>query len=351
MDKISKETGETGWKTSAFAAILMVAIVGMSFGLGVPLLSMNLELMTGSGLAIGINVLSAALSTVAVAPFAPKILARFPVRPLLIFCLLLAAFSFVFYRLFENVGLWLIMRFVSGLAITVLFIASETWISQLTPEHLRARMLSVYSVALAAGFGLGGLLVAWLGIAGWVPFLAGALICALGVLPLLLPGPQLLPPDLDETSPRVILSYFGKAPRIMLAGLAFGAIETAATHFSPIWALRAGMEQADAIRLIAVGAVGVIALQFPIGWLGDKMDRHKLLLICGLATLVAPLAMWMTIGISTLAVYSIFFVYVGMGEGIYILALVLIGQKFSKKEMAAATAALILMYGLGSMVS
>ncbi|PHR56760.1 MAG: hypothetical protein COA47_12585 [Robiginitomaculum sp.] len=340
-----------GWRLSIAAAISCVSIVGMAFGLGLPLLAMNLERMTGSGLVIGINALSGAVSIVVAAPFAPLILSRYPARPILIFSLLLTSFSYIFYRLVDSVTLWMVMRFISGFTISILFIASETWINQLAPNHLRARLLSIYSIALAAGFGLGGLLVAYLGISGWAPFVAGAIICLLGILPLLAPGPQLIAPDRDEVSPSILFSYFSKAPRIMLAALAFGAIETAATHFSPVWALRAGLGETEALRLISVGAIGVIALQFPIGWLGDKMDRYRLLVICGVATLIAPILMWLTIGLSTTVLYIIFFIYVGMGEGLYILALVLVGQKFGKKELTAASAALVLMYGIGSMLS
>lgn len=339
------------WGMSIAAAISCIGIVGMSFGLGLPLLAMSLEVMTGSGLVIGVNAFSAALSTVIAAPFAPLILSKFPARPLLISCLLVTAFSFIFYRMVPSVPLWLVMRFISGFAITILFVASETWINQLAPNHLRARLLSVYSIALAGGFGIGGLLVAYLGISGWAPFVAGAVICLGGIIPLLVPGPQLIPPKSNETSPWLLFSFFGKAPRIMMAALAFGAIETAATHFTPVWALRSGMEEHYALRLISVGAIGIIALQFPIGWLGDKFDRYRLLQLCALATLLAPILMWLVIDQSALALYLIYFFYVGIGEGLYILALVLVGQKFSKNNLAAASAAIVLMYGVGSILS
>jgi len=351
MTETKIQSSTPGWKLSIATAISCVAIVGISFGLGLPLLAMNLEVMTGSGFIIGANAFSAAISTVIAAPFAPMILVKFPTRSVLIFSLLLTSFSFVFYKLVPSVPLWLLMRFISGFAITILFVASESWINQLTPDHMRSRMLSIYSIALASGFGIGGLLVAFLGISGWAPFVAGAIICAAGVFPLLAPGPQLVPPDSDATSPMILLSFFSRAPRIMMAALAFGAIETAAMHFTPVWALRSGIGETSALRLIFIGAIGVIALQFPIGWLGDKVNRYQLLKVCATITVIAPLSMWLFIGQSLSALYAIFFIYVGVGEGLYILALVLLGQKFSKKELTAASAAIVLMYGLGSILS
>ncbi len=346
-----QQTDTPNWYFSIAAAISCVGIVGLSFGLGLPLLAMNIEQMTGSGLSNGANAFAGAIATVVAAPFAPVILSKFPTRPLLVFALMLTAFSFIFYKMVPVLHLWLVMRFISGFAISILFIASEAWINQLTPDRLRSRMLSTYSIALAAGFAGGGLLVAYVGVTGWTPFLMGAVLCLAGALPLLAPGPGLIPPDPKKASPFILLSYFGKAPRIMMAALAFGAIETAATHFSPIWALRAGMDQSDALRLISMGAIGVIALQFPIGWLGDKMDRYRLLGICAFITFLAPIGMWLSMGLSTYAVYAFFFIYVGVGEGLYILALVLIGQKFDKQDLTTASAAVVLMYGLGSVSS
>jgi len=348
---MTTEAEMPGWKASISAAIAMVSVVGMSWGIGLPLLALNLEVMTGSGLVIGANAFAGAISIIVAAPLAPMILSRFPARPLLIGALLFTSFGFLFYKLVPSVPMWFVMRFASGFAISILFIASESWINQLAPDHLRSRMLAIYSIALAAGFAIGGLLVAMLGVSGWAPFVTAAGICAAGCLPLLASGPQLIPPNPEQATPRVMLSYFTKAPRIMMAAMAFGAIESAATHFSPVWALRSGILESNALRLVSIGSIGVIALQFPIGWLGDRMDRYRLLTICASVTLLGPLAMWLLIDHSTLAVYITYFFYVGFGEGMYILALVLVGQKFNKKDITTASAALVLMYGLGSVSS
>lgn len=339
-----------GWHMSIAATISCISIVGISFGLGLPLLSLNIEQMTGSGVANGVNALAAAISTVIAAPFAPLILSRLPTRPVLVFALLFTAMSFIFYKAVPIVTLWIPMRFASGMLVSVLFIASESWINQLAPERLRGRLLSFYSMSLATGFAGGSLLIAHLGIHGWAPFLAGAAICAVATLPLLAPGPQLIPPSEESASPRMLFSFFKRAPAIMMAALAFGAIETSAMNFSAVWGVRSGLSNAQATELISMGAIGVIALQFPIGWLGDHINRFRLLSLCALVALVAPLSMFMLAG-KPLALNIISFFYLGFGEGLYILAMVLVGQRFKHSEMTAASAALVLMYGFGSMTS
>ncbi len=340
-----------GWRRSAAAAISCVSIAGMSFGLGLPLLAFNLEFMTGSGTIIALNALMAALSTVIAAPFAPAILARVPTRPFMIVCLLYTAFSFVAYKLVPSVPFWMFMRFTSGAAVAILFVASETWIIQLAPEQIRGRVLGIYSMSLGAGFGLGGLIVAVLGVRSWAPFMAGSIICLMAILPLLLPGPGLHIPEKARSGLRDFTTKVKAAPRLMLAALAFGAIETSAMHFSPIWAFRSGFGETQAQLLVAAGALGVILLQLPISWLGDYVSRYRLLLACALAGLIGPVLMFLAGQSLSPTIYLVFFLYVGFTEGIYILAMGIIGQKFNKAEMTGANAALVTMYGLGSLFS
>ncbi len=338
-----------GWKTSAAAAISCVSIAGMSFGLGLPLLAFNLEFMTGLGIIIGLNALMAALSTILIAPFAPAILARVPTRPFLIACLAYTAFSFVAYKLFPSVPVWMALRFTSGAAVALLFVASETWIIQLAPEKMRGRVLGIYSMVLGAGFGLGGLTVAVLGVRGWAPFLAGAVLCLIAILPLLLPGPDLQISKTTANNFRAMMTTIFKAPRIMVAALVFGAVETSAMHFGPIWAYRSGYGETNAQLLIAVGALGVILLQLPISWLGDYVDRYRLMLACAAAALIAPILLYFSGLTLSPAVYLIFFLYVGIIEGLYVLAMGIIGQKFKTAEMTNANAALVTMYGVGAL--
>lgn len=346
-----EQNGLPGWRLSAAAAISCVSITGMTFGLSLPLLAFNLEFMTGSGTIIALNALMGALSTVIAAPFAPALLARVPTRPFLVVSLLYTGLSFLAYKVVPNVPFWMFLRFSSGIFISILFVASEAWIVQLAPNHIRGRVLGIYSVALSAGFGLGGLIVAFLGVRGWAPFIAGSAICVAATLPLLLPGPGLHIPEKARSGIRDIINIAKKAPRLMVAALAFGAIETSAMHFSPIWAFRSGYAETQAQLLIAAGAVGVILLQLPLGWLGDLFDRYRLMLICAFAGIIGPALMYLAGQNHSPMIYLVFFFYVGLVEAIYILALAIVGQRFSRSEMTTASAALVTMYGLGSLTS
>lgn len=213
---------------SLFVAIMCGGLAGCGFGLLMPLISLNLEAMTGSGALAGANAAAAALAMILATPFIPGLFSRITPRVLLAGSLAVIAAGILVFPAVRDVWVWFGTRFVTGIAITIVFIASETWINQLAKPERRASLLAVYATVLSAGFGSGGLLLALLGADGWAPWIAGAAIYAAGVLPVIfLRGPGLVPPNAAEGSPLAMLTTARLAPAAILAGFLFGAWRTA----------------------------------------------------------------------------------------------------------------------------
>ncbi|WP_417489869.1 MFS transporter, partial [Maricaulis sp.] len=242
-----------------FAAISCAAVCGIIFGLSMPLISLRLEYMTGSGLVVGLNGAALAISTLVMAPIVPRLMAMAPARTLLIGSLILSAVVFLLFPVMPDVVPWFILRFVVGCFITVVFVISETWINQIVTPERRAFMLGVYGTALAGGFGLGGLLFAVFSTAEVLPFYLASAIFLLGIIPVaLLKGPQATAPAHEDSSMRAILGAAGSAPAAILAGLAFGAIETLTFSMLPVYAERIAIDHASIGVMVFAVAMGVL---------------------------------------------------------------------------------------------
>ena len=93
----------------------------------------------------------------------------------------------------------------------------------------------MYATVLSGGFGSGGLLLALLGSEGWTPWLAGGAIYALGALPILiLKGPQIEPPSVEDSGLKSLVGAAQLAPMAILAGLVFGGLETNVFSLMPV---------------------------------------------------------------------------------------------------------------------
>ncbi len=340
---------DAGRQRSLIAAILCATLCGCGFSLLMPVMSLNLEAMTGSGKLIGLFGAAAALSTVIASPFAPRLMSLISGRKLIIIALLLTAISHPIFPLVPDVGVWFLVRFLSGMAITIVFVASETWINQIAPPERRATILGLYATALAAGFGTGGLLLAAVGSEGWSPWVAGSLLFAIGALPIaFLRGPDIAPPDLEHTTARSMLRAAWMAPAAIGAGLLFGATEQSFFAVFPVYAERVGLMDAQIGFMMAAGAMGGIALQALLGRIADRVGRLRVAFFATIVCLTGPLFIYFASDYA-LALYGVMFFYVGVATGLYTLGLALIGERFDGGSLAAANATFIMAYGVGSL--
>ncbi|MFC4724033.1 MFS transporter [Glycocaulis abyssi] len=335
---------------SLFVAIMCGGLAGCGFGLLMPLISLNLEAMTGSGAQAGINAAAAALAMILATPFIPGLFSRISPRALLAASLAVIALGILVFPAVREVWVWFGTRFLIGIAVTIVFIASETWINQLAKPERRASLLAVYATVLSAGFGSGGLLLALLGAEGWAPWIAGAAIYAAGVLPVLfLRGPGLIPPSRDEGSPLAMLTTARLAPAAILAGFLFGALENSFFALMPVYGERTGLTTTLIGLLMTTGALGALCLQIPIGNFADRAGRMRTLALITLAAVAVPLFIIASSGFG-FALFPLIFLYVGLASAYYTVGLSVIGERVQAGQLAAANAAFIFAYGSGSLV-
>ncbi|MBO6798296.1 MFS transporter [Maricaulis sp.] len=335
---------------SLIAAICCAAVCGIVFGLSMPLISLRLEEMTGSGLMVGLNGAAAALSTLVIAPLVPRLMALLAPRRLLVLSLVGAAGLFTLLPVFPVVLMWFLLRFLIGCFMTVIFVISESWINQIVSPDRRALMLGVYGTALSGGFGIGGLLFSALHGAGDTAFYLGAFIFLAGTLPILfLEGPQATAPDAESTSLSSLIKTAMIAPSAILAGLAFGATETLLYSMLPVYGKNIGLEHTMIGLMVLAVALGAIVFQLPIGWVADRTSRRLTLLwIAVIATFASVLAGFA--GNNTLLLLPILFVQSGVVSGLYTVGLSLLGERFTGGAIATANATFIFAYGVGSLV-
>lgn len=338
-----------GRTRSLCAAILCAAMAGCGFGLLMPLVALNLEAMTGSAAVVGLNAAAAAISTIVATPLIPPLLARTPPRITIAACAALTGLGILIFPFLPDVIVWFVLRFVVGLAVTVIFVASETWINQLAKPESRAGLLAVYATVLSGGFGSGGILLAVLGSQGFAPWIAGGAIFLLGAVPILfLRGPDLVAPNRADSGPLALWNAGRLAPVAILAGFVFGALETGIFALVPVYAERLGFTETVVGLLVAVGALGAIAMQIPIGRFADRAGRLVTLRLIAAAALVLAILIAVA-GARLWALYPMIFLYVGVASAFYTVGLALIGERVRPGQLASANAAFIFAYGMGSL--
>ncbi len=332
---------------SITAAITCVAVVGIGLSLTIPLLSIEMERMGATSTLIGVNTAIAGLASIVTVPFVPRLAARIGVVRLLVLSLTVGALALVGFKLFQSLVWWFPLRFVFSATLGVLFVLSEFWINAAAPPARRGLVMGIYATVLALGFAVGPTLLALLGTRGYGPYLAGAGLFVVAMVPLLLA--RSLSPEVGHGSGRSILAYVRLAPAATCAALLYGAVETGGFAILPLYGLRLGYEAETAAGLVSALALGNVMFQIPFGWLADRVDRRMVLLAAALSGAVGsaliPLA-----SASFPALLALLFVWGGLTGTLYTVGLAQLGASLKGADLAGGNAAFVLLYNVGLML-
>lgn len=331
---------------SLVAAIAAISAVGIAIGMGLPLLSIILEKRGVASTLIGFNAAMAGVASMLAAPVTTKIAHEYGVARTMMVAVVIAAASALAFYYADDFWMWFPLRFTFHGATTTMFILSEFWINEAAPPRRRGLVLGIYATVLAIGFAAGPLLFSLLGSDGVLPFAAGACIIMLAVIPIFLARHE--SPALDTKPERHFFHYILLVPTATAAVFAFGAVSAGGLSLFPIYALRSALSESQTAVLLTVMGLGNMAFQIPLGLISDRMgDRRPLLLAMAVLGVVGALALPFLIQNWLLMAVVLFF-WGGCVSGLYTIGLAHLGARLSGPDMAAANAAFIFCYALGT---
>ena len=344
-DSLAVTAQDSRWRQLVIATVAL-AVASFSHGLTMPLLSLVLDHQGVDETLIGLNTGAYFIAVFAVAPLATRLLrARGPAM-LMLASILATVVLLALLRAFPNVWLWFPLRFALGMAASFLWIAGEAWVNHSATETHRGRIIAIFGIVVSAGFALGPLILSMTGTEGWVPFLV--------TIALLLPAAAVLASALGS-SPKLrgktgpLARYVLLAPVAMFGYFVFAAGDAMLLTFLPIYAAGLGVGEVDAIRLLTVLAVGSMALQYPVGWLADRVSNYAIAAAMGAVLLAGSAALPWALPLPAISIVFMFF-YGGALGALYTISLVLLGRQFKGAELSAASAMLAVMFCVGSFI-
>jgi MFS family permease len=332
----------------SLAAVIATAFgVGLSFGVGFPLTALTFEAWHQPKWIIGLAGAAPAIAVLLALPLLPRVVTRLgPVAAISIGCLA-GATGFLALFAFPSPWAWIAIRLLMSVGFALPWLAGETWINSVSREETRGRVIAVYAIAFFLGFSTGPFVLQTIGLVGLWPFLAGAAGTAVACVPIIV-ARQLAPAFCHDGS-RDFRSALRLAPAAMASGFIGGFAEISNLSLIPNVALSAGLSQTDALMLLSTMTAGGIVLQFPLGWLSDKVSRFAVTVSLAVAFIVLVLMLPMAL---TTPVVSgvVVFLLGGVILGFYTLGLAVVGERVGAVDLAAANAAFLVMYQAGAIL-
>ena len=334
------------WR-NLIAACSAITVFGFAFGMTYPLLSLILESRGVSTYMIGLNSAMMPIGILLFSSVIPWAARRFGARQVAIAAAVVSALLILCYKLFDQIGAWFIIRIFHGMSLSTLFVLSEAWIVGFAGNRHRGKIVAIYSAVLSLSFGAGPALVSVIGIQGWLPFLIGAGVIFIGIIPLSMVR-EMPVEDSKQSTAASVLSFMPRAPVLLLCVLAFAVFDAATLSLLPVYGLQFDLGLATSANILTALIIGNTILQFPIGWLADKFPHRIVLLGCaGIAALMLVLLPFV---MATVWMWPVIVIAGTTGYGVYSVSLTSLGARFEGNELISGSAAFAVMWGIGALM-
>jgi len=329
------------------AACAAITVFGFAFGMTYPLLSLILESRGVSSDMIGINSAMMPIGILLFSPVIPFAAKRFGARNVAITAAIVTALVILSYKVFDTLAAWFLIRLVQGMTISTLFVLSEAWIVGSASDANRGKVVAIYASVLSGSFGAGPLLISFIGIEGWTPFVLGAAVVAIGVIPFIFIRED-THAEPEETHASGIIGFAPRAPMLLAAVGTFAVFDAASLSLFPVYGIQNGLDLTTSANILTALILGNVLLQFPIGWLCDKFPHRFVLAGCALITAVT--LVFLPGLINSGLKWPLLILMGTTGYGVYTVSLAALGDRFSGIDLVNGSASFALVWGFGALI-
>lgn len=240
------------------------------------------------------------------------------------------------------------LRLLLGCGMSGTYIIYEYWLNSSASDRHRGKVMAMYCTCVVIGMSAGPLLVPILQHSHALSIAAGMGLFAATLA--FISTARKHRPSIHEHPPSA--SPWGivfLSPTVAVIALMFGLTESTYWSFMTIYGMREGLSVADAALLLSLISAGGMVMQLPMGALADRFSpRFTVLLATGVGA-AGGLMLPHLIATPDMVLWMHMFIWGGIMTTIYTCAIILLGHEHKAANLANATLAFQMMYGLGNL--
>lgn len=240
---------------------------------------------------------------------------------------------------------WTVGRVIIGFCFCGVYITAESWLNDASSNENRGKSLSLYMITQMAGIVFAQWIVSQGDISGYVLFIIPSILVSLAFAPVLLSVRPM--PAFASTKPMKLRDLIKASPLACFGMFMLGGVFSAQFGMSAVYGSRVGLTVNEISLFISAIYVAALVLQYPIGWLSDRMDRRALIVWISMIGAAGSMIAFVLPGSYLLIVISGAIVG-GMSNPLYALLIAYANDYLEKDDMAAASGGLLFINGVGA---
>jgi len=240
---------------------------------------------------------------------------------------------------------WTLLRLLVGFCMSGIYVAAESWLNDAATNETRGKVLSAYMIAQTLGI-IGAQGLRTLGDAGTAALFIGAsILVSISFAPILLSVTTV--PAIEVARPMSLRNLFSSSPLGTVGIFLLGSVYATQSGMGAVFGTQIGLSAAQIALFVAMLFAGALVLQYPIGWLSDRMDRRKLIFGAAVVGAASCALGWINGG-GLWPLMAAAFLAGGVTTPLYALFIAYTNDFLSAENMPAASGGLVFTFGLGA---
>ncbi len=251
----------------------------------------------------------------------------------------------LFYPSWTDPWAWGVARILIGFCFSGVYVTAESWLNNAASNENRGKALSLYMIVQMIGIVSAQALLIVADPGGFILFIIPSVLISISFTPILL---SISPtPAFDTTKPMTLMQIFNTSPLGCVGMFLLGGVFSAQFGMGAVYGGKAGLSVGQISAFVSSFYIGALIVQYPLGWLSDRMDRRLLILIAS-ALVAAGAIVAMIFGGYFPVLLVAAFVVGGMSNPLYSLLIAYTNDFLAHDDMAAAAGGLVFINGLGA---
>ena len=240
---------------------------------------------------------------------------------------------------------WMVLRVAIGFCFSGVYVTAESWLNNAATNETRGKSLSIYLIVQMLGIIAAQGLLVLADPSGYNLFVISSVLVSISFAPILLSVKPT--PAFATAKPMTLRQLYAVSPLGCVGMFLLGGIFSAQFGMGAVYASRIGLEISQISLFIATIYVGAVILQYPIGFLSDRMDRRVLILAVAVGGAISAY-IGVLFGENFQVLLVVGFMVGGLSNPLYSLLIAYTNDFLELDDMAAASGGMIFINGMGA---
>ncbi|MEQ5835163.1 MFS transporter [Marinobacter sp. NFXS9] len=269
------------------------------------------------------------------------------IRAFAVFSALTAVMALL-YPVALSMTFWAFLRVLSGFSMAGVLLVVESWFSSRATNSNRGTLFAVYQIVFFVSVAGGQLIVNLGDPASFLLYTLAAILLTLSLIPLSLT--RMEAPAIEQVARISIFTMLGQSTTGVLGALTCGVLIGTFYALGPVYATLIGLDLAQTSVFMATAIIAAMLLAWPMGRVCDRFDRRRVMLTLSfVAALAACAAAFLGVDHPVLLIVAVG-AFTGLSAALYPIAVAITNDRMEQTHIVAASATLLLSYGLGSVL-